>query len=71
MGYGKGLSEGMESRSPRDLPGRNVRNNELNLQVKFVEFVKDNAGQEVVENEVGWDLKKGLEIGVDAIHLSI
>ena len=48
-----------------------VRYDELNFQVKFVQFVKDNAGQEVVEDEVRWDLKSWDFYDVDTIHLSI
>ena len=48
-----------------------VRNDELDFQVKFVQFVKDNAGQEVIEDEIRWDLKSWDFYDVDTMHLSI
>lgn len=34
----KGLSEGMESRAPRDLPRRYIRHHEADLQDEFIQL---------------------------------
>ena len=62
----------MKCGSPGDLPRCDVGDDKLDLQVKLIEFMEDNAGHKIVENKgILGVISLGLTLSEDSSCISV